>query len=268
MSRLKYIKDMSLKEITFKRVYEAVKNRIDDRAHAKAWATTELAKQNREKLKSFHNIHKGKRCFIIANGPSLKNTDLSLLKDEYTIGMNRIYLNGFKPSYLVVFDIDIQLVQFQEDYDNLEMTKFFNWNAREYFTFRENLAYIRADHKPAFSTDVSKTTWGGHSVTNTCIQLAYYMGFSEVYLVGKDHSYDKVGVPGAIVISNGNEGNHFVKGYYKPGMAWRIPDYKGEELAYTMAREAYEKDGRKIYDATIDGKLDIFTKVDYYSLFK
>jgi hypothetical protein len=269
MSRLKYIKDMSLKEITFKRVYEAVKNRIDDIPHFMSWhLNNKQARLNKEKLASFQDKHKGKRCFIIANGPSLKNTDLSFLKDEFTIGMNRIYLNGFKPTYLVVLDIDIQLLQFQEDYDNLELIKFFNWNARKYFTDKDNLAYIRSDFKPQFSIDLTKTSWGGHSVTNICIQLAYFMGFTEVYLIGKDHSYDKVGVPGAIVKSNGEEGNHFIKGYYKKGMSWRIPDYKGEELAYRMALEAFTNNGRKIYDATINGQLDVFPKIDYYSLFK
>jgi hypothetical protein len=34
-----------------------------------------------------------------------------------------------------------------------------------------------------------------------------------------------------------------------------------------MARKAYEADGRKVLDATIGGKLDIFEKVDYESLF-
>jgi hypothetical protein len=59
-----------------------------------------------------------------------------------------------------------------------------------------------------------------------------------------------------------------VEDYYKKGMGWRIPDYKGEELAYRMALKAFEADGRKIYDATIGGKLQIFPKADYCSLFK
>lgn len=36
--------------------------------------------------------HRGERCFIVGNGPSLKNTDLSLLKNEFAIGMNRVFL--------------------------------------------------------------------------------------------------------------------------------------------------------------------------------
>lgn len=273
MSRLNYLKNISLDEISFERIATAIKARLRDLPHLLSWRTNSpMAKSNKAKLKAYHNKHKGERCFIVANGPSLKNTDTALLKDEITIGMNRIYLSaaetGFEPTYIVVHDIPIQLKQFRDDLDKLSKPKFFNWNARSLFTPSENLMFIRSDYSPAFSTDLTKTSWGGHSVTNICIQLAYYMGFDEVYLVGKDHVYEQKGVPGKLVKATGEEKNHFAKGYYKKGMEWRIPDYKGEELAYTMAREAFEKAGRKIYDATLNGQLHIFPKVDYYSLFK
>jgi len=273
MSRLKYIKGISLKELSIERIVNAVKVRLKDIPHFMAWhGNSAAAKRNKEKLLKYHNIHKGKRCFIVANGPSLKETDLSFLKDEFTIGMNRIYLNadkmGFMPTYIVVMDIAIQLMQFQEDLEALTLPKFFNWNARSLFTEKENLTYIRSDYTPKFSTDLVETTWGGHSVTAVCIQLAFYMGFDKVYLVGKDHNYEQKGTPGGLVYSTGDEKNHFVQGYYKKGMAWRIPDYKGEELAYSMAKEAFDKANRKIYDATINGQLNIFPKVEYYSLFK
>jgi hypothetical protein len=264
---------MSLKELSFERISNAIKVRLKDIPHFIAWhVNTSFARQNKAMLAKYHNKHKGQRCFIVANGPSLKETDLTHLKDEITIGMNRMYMNagdmGFMPTYIVVQDIAIQLVQFRDDLDALELPKFFNWNARRLFTKKDNLAFIRSDFSPQFSTDVTKTTWGGHSVTAVCIQLAYYMGFSEVYLVGKDHSYEQTGTPGALVYSTGDEKNHFIQGYYKKGMAWRIPDYKGEELAYRMAREAFEKNDRVIKDATVNGKLNVFEKVDYNSLFK
>jgi hypothetical protein len=273
MSRLQYIKDMSLKELSFERIVNAVKVRMKDIPHYLSWhGNSAFAKQNKAKLKKYHNIHKGKRCFIVANGPSLKQTDLTLLKDEITIGMNRMYMNsgdmGFMPTYIVVQDIAIQLMQFRDDLDALELPKFFNWNARKHFTNKDNLTFIRSDYSPHFSTDLTKTTWAGHSVTVICIQLAFYMGFDEVYLVGKDHNYEQKGTPGALVYSSGDEKNHFVQGYYKKGMAWRIPDYKGEELAYKLSREAYEQHGRVIKDATVNGQLKVFEKVDYNSLFK
>jgi uncharacterized Rossmann fold enzyme len=80
MSRLQYIKDMSLKELSFERIVNAVKVRMKDIPHYLSWhGNSAFAKQNKAKLKKYHNIHKGKRCFIVANGPSLKQTDLTLL---------------------------------------------------------------------------------------------------------------------------------------------------------------------------------------------
>ncbi len=274
MSRLKYIREIKIGELSYERIKDAVAGRIFDIPHWIAWHNTSsrLVKENRERINKIHNIHEGKRCFIVANGPSLKKTDLSLLKNEITICMNRMYLlsdkYGFTPTYIAVHDIPIQLLQFRDDLEGLEIPKFFNWNARKCFTYKDNLIYIRSGYHPYFSTNLAKGSWGGHSVTYICIQLAYWMGFSEVYLIGKDHSYEQKGVPGKLVVSSGEEGNHFMKGYYQKGMGWRIPDYKGEELGYTMALEAFKKDNRKIADATIDGNLDIFPKVDYYSLFK
>ena len=272
MSRIEYIKKIKWSEISIERIHNAIAGRLKDLPHRIVWdLNTKKAIENKEKLKIFFNIHKNERCFIIANGPSLKNTDLTLLKNEFTIGMNRIYLNeesmGFLPTYLVVTDIKVQLEQFKDDLDKLKIDKFFNWNARKFFTPSESLTFIRSDYKPRFSKDLTEGLWAGHSVTYTCIQLAYYMGFKEVILIGKDHDYKEKGVPGSLVYASGDEDNHYIKGYYKRGMVWRIPDYKGEELAYSMAKKAFEEDNRRILDATVDGKLDIFEKVDYYNLF-
>ncbi len=66
-----------------------------------------------ERLEALHNRHKGERCFIIGNGPSLRHTDMSKLRGEYTLGMNRIYLMfpelGFQTTYyLSVNDLVIE----------------------------------------------------------------------------------------------------------------------------------------------------------------
>ena len=54
------------------------------------------------------NRHAGGRVWVIGNGPSIKHTDLSHLRDEVTIGTNSIFLNyenmGFYPSHYVVED--------------------------------------------------------------------------------------------------------------------------------------------------------------------
>jgi hypothetical protein len=262
------------KDISFRRVNRAIVKRITDIPHTISWyLPTKFSKENKSKLLAYKDKHKGKRCFIVANGPSLQKTDLSLLKDEITIGMNRVYLleevNGFTPTYLAVSDIEIQLRQFTREYNEVNIPKFFPWEVRKMFQNTTNMNYFKMKFPIMFSPNFQKLIGAGKSVTIVCIQLAYYMGFSEVFLVGKDHSYNhnQNGVPGTRILSNGSETNHFINSYYKKGMKWTLPNYKEEEIAYNYAKEEYEKNGRKIYDATIDGKLTIFEKVKYIELF-
>lgn len=274
MNIIKRALSTDIKDISFRRVHRAIVRRITDIPHTISWILpTKECKENKSKLLIYKDKHKGQRCFIVANGPSLKKTDLSLLKNEITIGMNRISLlktiNGFSPTYLAVSDIEIQLKQFTKEFDEISIPKFFPWEVRKIFQNSANTNYYKMRFSPMFSPNFQKLIGAGKSVTTVCIQLAYYMGFSEVYLIGKDHSYnhDQNGVPGTRIMSNGAETNHFINGYYKKGMKWTLPNYLEEENSYRKAKIAFEKDGRKILDATIGGNLNIFRKVDYLELF-
>tara|TARA_Y100000004_G_scaffold188423_1_gene242510 strand:- start:866 stop:1576 length:711 start_codon:yes stop_codon:yes gene_type:complete len=54
------------------------------------------------------NKHKGKRCFIVATGSSLNKLDLSLLRNEITIGINLILRKeDFVPNYLCIADTTV-----------------------------------------------------------------------------------------------------------------------------------------------------------------
>jgi hypothetical protein len=216
-------------------------------------------------------MHEGQRCVIIANGPSLKNTAMHLLRDEITIGMNRVHMLeetfGVRPNYAVVSDVVSQLQHIAKDLAAIPIPKFVNWNGRRHVPEGDFL-FFKTSFRPRFSQDFASRIYGGHSVTFAALQLAYYMGFSEVILVGKDHSYAATGEPCSPVVSDGTERNHFASGYYAPGQLWRIPDYKGEEMAYRMAREAFEADGRRVLDATVGGKLEVFPKVELEAALK
>lgn len=263
----------NIKEITISRISTALSRRIRNIPHQFLWDIKSTEYQiNKEKLLKYKNIYKGERCFVVANGPSLKKMDLSLLKNEITIGMNRIFLmkeiNGFMPNYLVVADIDIQLKQFTNEYDKVEIPRFYNWNTRKLFTPSENLMFFKESFQSIFQPDFTKKIGTGKSVSYTCLQLAYFMGFSEVILIGKDHNYNIIGIPHSTVKSSGQEENHFIKGYYKEGTKWDVPDYLGEEYAYSLAKTFFENDNRKIYDATLNGKLTIFEKKNFETFFK
>jgi hypothetical protein len=271
---LERIKTIDLEDVTLKRVLHAIIRRFRDIPHTILWYLPwGFAKLNRTRLRKYRNVHADKRCFIIANGPSLKKINFNLLKNEITFGMNRIYLmeeqNGFIPKYLACIDIKSQLLQFTDDFNKQKGICFYDWHSRHLFEKKKNFIFIKGKFSPKFSKDpVNDRLGNGRTVTYACLQLAYYMGFKEVYLIGKDHSYNTSAKAGLGIESTGNEGNHFIKGYYNKGQNWDAPDYKSEEFAYKLSREAFETNNRIIKDATINGRLEVFEKVNFSTLFE
>jgi hypothetical protein len=104
-------------------------------------------------------------------------------------------------------------------------------------------------------------------VTFVALQLAFYMGFEQVILIGVDHNYATQGKPNTTVVSQGDDQSHFNTSYFGKGFRWQLPDLETSERGYRMTRLTYELAGRQVLDATLGGKLNVFQKVDYNSLF-
>ena len=233
-----------------------------------------LANENRERIKSYQGKHNGQRCFIIANGPSLKKTNLNLLKNEKTFGLNRIYLHfsemSFHPTYHVTIN-ELVLEQFANDISRLEMPKFLNWNRRSYFDIRDpNIVFLKSKMviNDYFQPDLTKPLVVGATVTFAALQIAHYMGFQKVILVGLDHNYAEKGVPNQTEIRmSTHDESHFHADYFPKGIKWQLPDLLRSEIDFKIARDAFEKDGCEILDATIDGNCQVFRKVNFSSLF-
>jgi len=226
--------------------------------------------QNALRVRRFSGRHTGDRCFIIGNGPSLQRMDLSLLRHEYTFGLNRIYLKfselGFATTYHVTVN-RLVLEQCADDISNLDMPRFISWPGRHHLPRQDGLHYLGPHLCAHFSKRPWLHLWEGSTVTFVAMQLAYYMGFGEVILIGVDHDFETKGPPHQEVTSQGEDKNHFHPDYFGKGFRWQLPDLEGSERAYWRAKEAFEGNGRCITDATIGGKLEVFPKVDYYSLF-
>ncbi|HNS61685.1 MAG TPA: hypothetical protein PKK96_11820 [Anaerolineales bacterium] len=260
------------------------------------------------RLAALKDVHKGKRAFIIGNGPSLKGTDTSKLKNEITFGMNRIYLAfpewGFTTSYLCVTN-DLVVEQFVDDISALTIPKFIAWRSHRHFKAQfSNSPILRplnnAQNKPPvtslqspisnslisnspisslptfiyttytgprFATDVRGRVWEGATVTNLALQMAFHMGIEKAILIGVDHNFADKGEANKTVVSQGDDPNHFMPNYFGKGVKWQLPDLDTSEIGYALAREAYQRAGREVVDATVGGKLTIFPKVEYESLF-
>jgi hypothetical protein len=224
------------------------------------------------RIRAIKDSHLGERCVIIGNGPSLNKTDVGRIKNEYTFGLNRIYLAwqdwGFQTSfYLSVNDLVIE--QCAQDILNLTLPRFVAWRSRRWLEPQDDLHFLYTTYTgPKFAKDVSQRLWEGATVTYTALQLAYHMGFSTVVLIGVDHSFASKGKPNQTVVSEGDDPNHFSPQYFGKGFRWQLPDLDTSELAYRMAKQAFEADDRKVLDATIDGQLRVFPKVDFDQYFR
>ena len=225
-------------------------------------------------MAAYKNVGCGKRCFIMGNGPSLNKVDPLLLQQEVTFGVNAIYLAqdrlGFLPTYYVVED---RLVVADRGAEIARMrgpTKFYSpiYNAQippdpQTVNLRVLYDYTQYADFPCFSRDAAQGVWCGGTVTYLCLQLAYYMGFDPVYLVGIDHNYVKpsdVVTQGNVWTSTSDDPNHFHPDYFGKGKKWHDPLVERMELSYRRARAEFEAVGRNVFNATVGGKLEVFER--------
>jgi len=224
-----------------------------------------------QQLSNYRDKHKGHRCFIIGNGPSLKHTDLTKLRNEFTFGMNRIYLAfpelGFSTTYFLSVN-NLVIQQSADDIRDLPIPKFLTWRARSFLQPTDDTIFLFTTYTgQKFAKDARERLWEGATVTYVALQIAFHMGFNPVILIGVDHSFSTKGKPNTTIVSQGDDPDHFDARYFGKGFRWQLPDLETSEAAYKMAHEAYASDGRQILDATVGGKLTVFPKIDYDSLF-
>ncbi len=250
--------------LTIRRMPEA------SRAATHPWRRDSIAR-----LTELKDQCKGQRAFIIGNGPSLNQTDLSKLRNEFTFGLNRIYLMfpklGFQTSCLVSVN-DLVIEQCLAEIMALTIPTYLSWRSHRFFPSSTAAAALpvflyTTYESPKFALDARGRLWEGATVTNVALQLAYHMGFRQVILIGVDHNFASKGEANKTVVSTGDDPNHFSGAYFGKGFRWQLPDLDTSEIGYGLARAAYEKDGREVLDATVAGKLTVFRKVDYNSLF-
>jgi len=230
-----------------------------------------LRQDSIRRLAGYKDKHKGERCFIIGNGPSLKQTDLALLRDEHTFGMNRFYMLfdelGFNTTYYVSIN-SLVIEQCAQDIRRLPVPKFISWRSRKLIQPLDDMVFLHTTYTgPKFAYDARKRLWEGATVTYVALQLAFHMGFQQAILIGVDHNFTTKGKPNTTVVSQGDDPNHFSPGYFGKGFRWQLPDLETSEKAYQMALKAYQSAGRQVIDATVGGKLTVFPKLDYNSFF-
>lgn len=233
-----------------------------------------------KRLRKLKNAHRGQRCFIVANGPSLRAEDLARLQEngEITFGMNRIYKffpdTAWRPTYYVCEDINI----FHESQDEINAIpaklKFIPVNHKWYngvdikdaMYFWAN--YNRAkDYPDSFSPEIAHQMDSMGTVTFTCINIAAYMGFTEIYLIGVDHNYQvTINEDGQTVVDKTAK-DYFCENYDDDIKDVVVHDMRQNTIAYRKAKHYCDEHGIHIFNATRGGKLEVFERVDFDTLF-
>jgi hypothetical protein len=98
-----------------------------------------------------HNRHAGQRCVIVANGPSLNQMKMNFLKNEITIGLNKIYLGfrkfGFYPRYYVAVNAKV-IEQAADEIKALNCVKFIGDNGAKGKCKEDALTYLVNTRNP------------------------------------------------------------------------------------------------------------------------
>lgn len=231
----------------------------------------------------FRNCHQGRRCFVIGNGPSLKEQDLTPLANEITFVANYFHLHpiiseAWQPKYCcltdpVFFDGTEPIESIRDIVAKIPEASFFVPHyARDFLTKTKALPEDRTyyvglcggrEEEWEELFDFTSVTPGVQTVVQLAIMAAMFMGCSTIYLMGLDHNW----------LSHGGLPTSF----YSEAEATNQPqgnlghwDYKSLMEAVTTIWRVYEMHQRiarahgiKIVNVTHGGFLDVFERARY-----
>lgn len=237
---------------------------------------------NRGRLVGLQNTHVGETCFVIGNGPSLLAADLDRLKQKqvFCLASKGIYTifneTDWRPDIWGVSDLDyLELKQHEiNQLDGFLKLVCAQAYLKKGILIRDAIYYpfIQAERTPAFfNQDIMRGIHFYGTITGKLINIAVYMGFKEIYLLGCDHTCPvKTGEDGRKILDT-SQRFHFSDDYYKSDEEQQKA-YKNVlnfersmqyvTNAYKDIRYACEMLDVKIYNATRGGELEVFPRAD------
>ena len=252
--------------------------------------------------KMYEGIHRGDRCFILGNGPSLQEFDLSLLENEITFSVNQLARRDdfakLRSNYHFwaderFFDLredrpgDMELLDVMKNTGcyNSKITVFYKIAARkmisqyhldDFMTIRyyDDCVFPRnmyLSHNVDFTQLVPRFS----SVVHYAICMAVYMGFSEIYLLGCDCS--GFVTIGETKLKNAeafqytyeiseNEKKRMERVFKNISVRDELASYVFLFDTYEDLRYHCEKRNVHLYNATPNSLLDTLEKVDIFNI--
>ncbi len=222
-------------------------------------------------LKKFKDIHKGQRCFIVATGPSLTIEDVNKLKGEIcwtcNSGINLFEKTDWRPQYYAIADGTV-FNRIKKKIEKTDMPiSFYNhkdivWDRKDIYPLPMWVSLVLDDatrkvipklwRKKRMSLDITKKVFMGGNITNVIIQICFYMGFKEIYLLGCDCNYTL------------KDSHSSFAGYKDADKLYEAADYVAQSMIddHKCAKATAEKLGVRIFNATRGGMLEVYQRVD------
>lgn len=226
----------------------------------------------------------GRRCFVIGNGPSLKQMPLERLRGEAILTVNDFLLHA-PPGLTPLCHTIIDGAYFGDGPERATLTGTAERVSPETMTFfllqhRRHVEGLYRDPRFVLAVgdidtnrngDLTRAIPGLQTVANFSILIALYLGFSKIYVIGCDMSFlsDIVAVnPLRIRL------NHFfderdptvdlgAKGWDYASYARAILRmFDGFRFVGQLAGP-----GQQVFNAGVGGLLDVYPRVDFDSLF-
>ncbi len=227
-----------------------------------------ITEYRNEEIATYQNQFDGQSCFIVATGPSLRADDLELLRRNkcLSFSVNTIYKiygqTKWRPDFYVADDYRA-IEKYREVTEKVAQRAVFIGDTKQlteqekqckdiYWHHIQHESYT--DRFPKFSEDYARKCYLGYTVVYSCIQLAVYMGFREIYLLGTDCNY---------VMGSKNN-------YFWPSEEKDVFNHEMDKifLGYQAAKKYADSHGIKIWNATRGGKLEIFERVSLEEVFR
>jgi hypothetical protein len=243
------------------------------------------------RIAKWHGTYKGKKCFLIGNGPSLTVQDLENLASKGFITITCNYINKifdktkWRPDFYCIIETSAILTNLDFIMNFPMKAKFVKDISPEGYTDVldeskcENLCLFNyGGAHNCFSTDCSKVIYDGHTVMFSMIQMAVYLRFAEIYMLGVDNTQ-----PPFVYTSNFIESHSHFYEESKDELEKRrkiLPSHNRNDKDdweayqqnlnkyYVIAKKYAEEHNVKIYNATRGGKLEIFERIDFDEVMK
>lgn len=216
------------------------------------------------------DIHRGKRGWMIGNGPSVRLEDLDAVPDDdVKFCFNRFFKcygdTRLREDYVVSADM-LMIDDFGQEMVDLSagLPLFCRHRAITEVSGKFVELTPGDTYLPLFSYDPTRFVSIGGSSVFVAMQMAYWMGIRELFLYGMDFSFSMTlgRDPRYKFPVSFDDNNHFIKGY-RDAKPWCPPTWRDISAGFLNARAAFELDGGRIRNATRGGKLEIFERVAF-----